>query len=170
MTLSLLAHEAITILADGDSEGGAGTLGLIFLLSGPLFYGYVFLRYRNTDKRHHHERETEAAMLDVKAVDNHVQTLTGVSHSRMRGANNHEVRAKANNGFEMTPHGMSLDLGMGSVRLGPGGISMGGPTPPGIVPGAGAPGAPPGVVPGAGAPQPPPSAYPPGAVPPPPGP
>ncbi len=81
------------IVASSDSSSSDPRLfGLLFFLSGFFFYGLMYLRYRNSDKRHHHEAETEARMLDVKAWDQQIDVNKGVSHSRMKGANNHEVR------------------------------------------------------------------------------
>ena len=74
--------------------------GLLLFLSGFVFYGFVYLRYRNTDKRHMHESETEATMLDVRGVDQHINTLKGLKNSKMEGANNHEVRARNGGGSE----------------------------------------------------------------------
>lgn len=80
------------VASSSSSEGDPRAFGLLFFLSGFLFYGFMYLRYRNSDKRHRHEAETEARMLDVRAWDQQVDTQKGVSHSRMKGANNHEVR------------------------------------------------------------------------------
>ena len=82
-----------TIVASGDSSSGDPRLfGLLFFLSGFIFYGTMYVRYRNSDKRHRHEAETEARMVDVRGWDQQIDTQKGVSHSRMKGANNHEVR------------------------------------------------------------------------------
>ena len=90
MRLDLLGQ---LVVASGDSSSGDPRLfGLALFLSGFVFYGAMYARYRNTDKRHRHESETEARMLDVRAVDQHVDTQKGVKHSRMKGANNTEVR------------------------------------------------------------------------------
>ena len=87
------------VVASGDSSSSdPRALGLVFFLSGFLFYGFMYLRYRNSDKRHRHEAETEATMLDVKAWDQQVDVNKGVSHSRMKGANNHEVRGVVSQG------------------------------------------------------------------------
>ena len=92
MRLELL--DQMIVASGGDSSSGdPRLLGLLLLLSGFVFYGWVYLRYRNTDKRHLHESETEARMLDVRAADQHVNTLTGLKDSKMEGANNHDVRA-----------------------------------------------------------------------------
>lgn len=95
MTLGVLGQGVLgqTVLASSSSsEGDPRLFGLLFFVSGFAFYGFMYLRYRNSDKRHRHEAETEARMLNVRAWDQQVDTQKGVSHSRMKGANNHEVR------------------------------------------------------------------------------
>lgn len=90
MSLHLLGQAVLA--SSSSSEGDPRAFGLLFFLSGFLFYGFMYLRYRNSDKRHRHEAETEARMLDVRAWDQHVDTQKGVKHSKMKGANNREVR------------------------------------------------------------------------------
>ncbi|MBF0672556.1 MAG: growth/differentiation factor [Salinibacterium sp.] len=77
--------------SDEDDDGSI--LPLLLLLSGPAFAVFVYLRYRNTDKRHRHEVETHATLHDVRAVDTKVRSLSNLSNSRMKGANHTEVRA-----------------------------------------------------------------------------
>ena len=120
MSLDLIALRATVILAESGSESDGRSIGLLFLLSGFLFYGAMYLRYRNTDKRHHHESETEATMLDVRAVDNHVQTLKGVKSARLQGANNRAVRGRSTGLLEgALPDSINSALGsipgMGSI-------------------------------------------------------
>lgn len=84
------------VLADGGSDGDPRTFGLLLLLSGFIFYGYVYLRYRNSDKRHLHESETASELHDVRGDDRFSRKLTGLSNSRMERANNHAVRGAQN--------------------------------------------------------------------------
>lgn len=101
MSVDLLGQ---TILASGDSSSGDPRLfGLLFFLSGFIFYGLMYVRYRNSDKRHRHEAETEARMVDVRAFDQQVDTQTGVKNSKMKGANNHEVRGVVSQGGAVMP-------------------------------------------------------------------
>lgn len=86
--LAAAAH----VFADSSSDGNIGDIGYVFLLSGFVFYGAIYLRYRNTNKRHEHESETEATMHNVRTVDNFNRRLTGLSNSKMKGANNRDVR------------------------------------------------------------------------------
>lgn len=105
------------IVASGGSSSSGGDprlFGLLLFLSGFIFYGLVFRRYRNTDKRHLHESETEATMLDVRGVDQQVNTLKGVKNSEMEGANNHVVRGSSRGASE---HGVlgALNTAMGQL-------------------------------------------------------
>jgi hypothetical protein len=110
--LSVLAATTSQLLASSRSSDGDGSsFAYVFLLSGFLFYGAMFVRYRNTDKRHRHESETKASLHDVRAADQHHGSIRGVSNSRMNGANNEEVRG-ARRGLSQT---LGLDQDQGPV-------------------------------------------------------
>lgn len=80
------------IQASSDDSDSAGKLGLLFLTAGFVFYGAMYLRYRNTDKRHHYETETKAEMRHVLQTDAFAGSLKRLRNSRMQGANNTSVR------------------------------------------------------------------------------
>ena len=82
-----LAMKTATVLADSDSEGGIFYLLALGPAAAVFFYMTVYLRYRNTDKRHEYEHETHTEVADVKGYDRKVDHLRGLRHSRMRGAN-----------------------------------------------------------------------------------
>ena len=95
MTLDLASTvlPLVSVLAETSSDEGDGrALGLLFLLSGPLFYSMMYLRYRNSDKRHHHESETEAKAEGMRAVDERIGSVKGVSNSSLAGSNSNRVR------------------------------------------------------------------------------
>lgn len=94
MRLELLHQVVVASSHHSSGDGDPRLLGLVFFISGFLFYGVMYLRYRNSDKRHNYESETEAKMLDVRAADQQIDTNLGVKNSRMKGANNHEVRGR----------------------------------------------------------------------------
>lgn len=96
-----LLHATLGLLASSDSDSNLSVLGYVFLLSGFVFYGYVFFRYRNVGKRHHHETETETTRLNLQQTDERIQSLTGLSNSRIQGANNTQVRGAGGLGFSM---------------------------------------------------------------------
>lgn len=86
------------VLASGSSGDDGTNIAWLLLLAGPLFYGVMYLRYRNADKRHKHESETRASMHDVRGADHLNRSLKGLSESRMKGANNTAVRGAQNGG------------------------------------------------------------------------
>lgn len=94
-----LATAAHQVLAWGGESGDGASLGLLFFLSGFIFYGAMYLRYRNINKRHMHARETEATLDNVQASDEFVGRRTRQSNSRIRGANEREIRGAQNRGF-----------------------------------------------------------------------
>lgn len=77
--------------SSGDSDGG-GKIGLLFLAAGFVFYGLMYIRYRNVDKRHHYESETKAEMRHLQQADVFAHSLRRLRNSRMHGANNTSVR------------------------------------------------------------------------------
>ncbi|MEL0627066.1 hypothetical protein V6245_08930 [Salinibacterium amurskyense] len=96
LSLALWLTESGQVLAAGSSDDDSGGLGLVFLLSGFIFYSAIYLRYRNTDKRHSHESETEAAMVNLNETDNFIKSKKGLTNARMSGANNKAVRGARN--------------------------------------------------------------------------
>lgn len=63
----------------------------IFLLTGIVYYLLMYGKYRNKSARHRHEAETKKTMRNIFKVDDKIKRLTGLSNSRMRGANNEKV-------------------------------------------------------------------------------
>ncbi len=64
---------------------------VVFLLAGILYFFINYMRYRNSNARHHHETETNKKMFNIKKVDNFIKHEKGLSNSRMQGANNTKV-------------------------------------------------------------------------------
>lgn len=63
----------------------------LFLLAGVIYYAVMYSRYRNQGARHYHESETEKKMENLKEVDNLIRHETGLTNSRIEGANNTRV-------------------------------------------------------------------------------
>lgn len=63
----------------------------LFLLSGIIYFIVNYMRYRNSNARHHHEKETKYKMSNLRKTDNLVKRQKGLSNSRMVGANNTRV-------------------------------------------------------------------------------
>lgn len=81
---------AAAVLADSsDSESDVFYLLAIGPAAAVFFYTTVYMRYRNTDKRHEYERETSSDIADVQGYDTKIDHLTGLRNRRMRGRNEH---------------------------------------------------------------------------------
>src|SRR5690625_8033957 len=59
----------------------------------------MYLRYRNINKRHMHARETEATLDNVRAADELVGKRTRQSNSRIKGANERQIKGAQNRGL-----------------------------------------------------------------------
>ena len=78
----------VTLSFFKDSED----VSWLLLISGFVYYGIMYARYRNKGARHHHEEETKSTMNNLREYDNFVQRRTGLKNSRMAGANNTSVK------------------------------------------------------------------------------
>ncbi|MDR0771630.1 MAG: TFIIB-type zinc ribbon-containing protein [Candidatus Peribacteria bacterium] len=67
----------------------------ILALAGFVFFAYYYFEYRNTHARHYHEKETKATMENIQKSDIFIRNLTGLSNSKMNGANNTNVSNKS---------------------------------------------------------------------------
>lgn len=63
----------------------------LFLLSGIVFFIVNYLKYRNSNARHHHEKETKTKMFNLRKVDDFIKKQKGLTNSRIVGANNTKV-------------------------------------------------------------------------------
>ncbi len=63
----------------------------LFLLSGIVFFIVNYLRYRNSNARHHHEKETKTKMFNLRKIDDFIKKQKGLTNSRIVGANNTKV-------------------------------------------------------------------------------
>lgn len=67
----------------------------LFLLSGFIYFFVMYLRYRNSNVRHHHETETKKKMFNLRKIDNLIKHEKGLSNSRIEGANNTRVSGQS---------------------------------------------------------------------------
>ena len=78
----------ITLLVDFKYE-------YLFLLSGFIYFFIMYFRYRNSNARHHHETETKKKMFNLSKVDSFIKRETGLSNSKIAGANNTKVSGQS---------------------------------------------------------------------------
>lgn len=88
------ADPAVATLLAGSGDSDAIGLALPFVLGPAVFaavYGGIYRYYRNTDKRHEFERETEVAVGNLRSAD------------RRRGSNNRQ-RSRTMSGANQDSH------------------------------------------------------------------
>ncbi len=67
----------------------------ILLLAGFIYFFIMHLRYRNSNARHHHEIETKKKMSNLRKIDKLIKRQTGLSNSKIVGANNTQIGNKS---------------------------------------------------------------------------
>ena len=77
------------MFADSDEEGTSFIL--LLLTGGFIFYGLMYLRYRNKDARHKYEKDTNYNIENIKRVDELKENLHGLRNSYMNDANNNKI-------------------------------------------------------------------------------
>ncbi len=60
----------------------------LFLFVGFFYYFFMYMKYRNRNARHQYEIETKTNVEHVRKVDQFLQRKTGLTNSKMIGANN----------------------------------------------------------------------------------
>lgn len=63
----------------------------ILSLSGIAFFTLFYFKYRNSNARHKHEKETKSNISNLRTVDQFIKKRKGLSNSRIQGANNNRV-------------------------------------------------------------------------------
>ena len=89
------------VFASSSDDDSSGEWAIALLLAGFIFYSIMYVRYRNTDKRHHHELQTRANKVNVQGGERKVKHLKDLRNSQMRGANETAVHG-ARVGIEKT--------------------------------------------------------------------
>lgn len=85
------------LVASSSDEGGeAAALPLLLLLSGFIFYGYIYSKYRNADKRHSHESETKANIANLGVLDSFIEHRKGLKNAKLKGANQDRIEGALN--------------------------------------------------------------------------
>lgn len=87
-----------TLASSSDSDGGPLMLLLLGPLAGIGFYTMIFLRYRNTDKRHMYEHETASEVRNPKAYDQRVDSVRGTERRRIQGDNSKKPTQRLGSG------------------------------------------------------------------------
>ncbi|MDR2035974.1 MAG: hypothetical protein LBP91_04800 [Coriobacteriales bacterium] len=102
----ILSYTPVALAESDDGSGTALIALLVLMLSGFVFYGVMYTRYRNADKRHFHERETSASIANLQSADTFIKARKGLSNAKMHNANHTRVDGALNKGAG----GIKLDL------------------------------------------------------------
>lgn len=70
---------------------------LTCLLAGPIYYWWVFSKYRNSGARHTYEKETKTNLNNMSKVDDFLEHRKRLSSSSMVGANNKQINGANKN-------------------------------------------------------------------------
>lgn len=87
--LALIAALFLSIFVLDDSDESNYVWAL--LVAGFLYYTMIFLRYRNTDAKHHHESETKREVSNLVVADEFVTSKNHVQNATIVGSNNMRV-------------------------------------------------------------------------------
>ena len=87
--LNLIA--LMDVFNDSDIQENRGYVWLL-LLSGFVFYTTMYLRYRNSDKRHHYEVETKHEISNLIKVDDFMESKYGLNNARILGENSDDLK------------------------------------------------------------------------------
>ena len=88
--LAEITADPATMMLLADSDSGAAGIAFPFLAGPAVFaavYGGIYRYYRNTDKRHHFEKETEVAVGNLKQGDRKVGINNRQKSRTMSGVN-----------------------------------------------------------------------------------
>ena len=73
----------------------------LFLLSGVLYFLIIYGKYRNSEARHNHEKDTKTNMSNLVKSDKLVRREKRLSDSKIKGANNTMVNGSLNSSTAM---------------------------------------------------------------------
>ena len=81
----------IALCAASTSDDDNGLFFLLLLLSGFVYYGIMYSRYRNKGARHTYEKETKRDMYDLKSTDELLEHLKGLNDPFIKGCNDSKL-------------------------------------------------------------------------------
>ena len=88
--LAEITADPATMMLLADSDSGAAGIAFPFLAGPAVFaavYGGIYRYYRNTDKRHHFEKETEVAVGNLQQDERKVRSKTRLKNRHMSDSN-----------------------------------------------------------------------------------
>ncbi|MBR3255578.1 MAG: TFIIB-type zinc ribbon-containing protein [Clostridia bacterium] len=71
------------------------TDSFLVYLPGFVYFALIYMKYRNTNVRHHHETETKKSIFNLRKVDTFIKKIKGVTNSKIKGINSNQVSGAA---------------------------------------------------------------------------
>jgi hypothetical protein len=87
---------AFVAASSSSDSDNAALLPLLLCLSGFINFAVIYFRYRNSDKRHRHEADTKAEMLNLRQYDQLNKRRRLLSSSSMSDRNENMVEGALN--------------------------------------------------------------------------
>ena len=81
----------LCVLVNSVDDDDNGVFFLALLLSGFIFYGAMYARYRNKAARHTYEKETKHDVYDLKNTDELKEHRKGLSNAKINGCNDSKI-------------------------------------------------------------------------------
>jgi len=78
----------LLIISSGDENI---VPGLFFLLTGVVYYGIIYMKYRNTNVRFEHEKETRTLIDNIEQSDVYIKRLKRLKNGLIKGLNTKSV-------------------------------------------------------------------------------
>ena len=63
----------------------------VFWLAGFIYFFVMYIKYRNSDARHHYETDTKTKIFNLRKADRLIKRETGLSNSKIVGVNNTKI-------------------------------------------------------------------------------
>lgn len=79
------------LFMSSEIESDIDFLPLALLLSGFIYYGIIFSKYRNEEARHVYEKETVKQVSNLRRVDNFMMNRKRLTNSKIIGANSDDI-------------------------------------------------------------------------------
>ena len=85
----ILCFALLSATSSSDDDDGGGFL--LLLLGGFVFYGIMYMRYRNKGARHTYEQETKKNVTNMVREDVFVEKRKGLKNAIMQGSNESQI-------------------------------------------------------------------------------
>ena len=93
------------IVAAADNEIPAEVVPFFLLSVGFIYFGVMYARYRNADKRHKHETKTSATLANLKVADTFLRRSKNLSAPMQKGYNHTRIEGSLNKKVQSTEDG-----------------------------------------------------------------